>query len=53
MCALQAELYGLSPHDSLTLGVAVAVLLLVTFVAGMIPAKKAANIDPMSALRCE
>jgi predicted permease len=51
--ALRAQLYGLSPHDSLTLGVAVAVLLLVTFVAGMIPAKKAASIDPMSALRCE
>jgi predicted permease len=51
--ALQAQLYGLSPHDSLTLGVAVAVLLLVTFVAGMIPAKRAANIDPMSALRSE
>ncbi len=51
--ALQNQLYGLSPHDSLTLGVAVAVLLLVTFVAGMIPARRAANIDPMSALRCE
>ncbi len=51
--ALQSELYGLSSHDALTLALAVTVLLLVTFVAGMIPAKKAASIDPMSALRCE
>jgi len=51
--ALRSELYGLSPHDSLTLSIAVVLLLLVTFAAGMIPAGKAAKIDPMSALRCE
>jgi ABC-type antimicrobial peptide transport system permease subunit len=51
--ALETQLYGLSSHDSLTLALASAVLLLVTFVAGMIPARRAANIDPMSALRCE
>jgi predicted permease len=51
--ALKAELYGLSPHDSLSLTVAIALLLVVSFAAGLIPAMKAAQVDPMSALRCE
>jgi predicted permease len=48
---LKSQLYQLSPHDSATMIGAVAVLLAVTFAAGLIPAKRAAAIDPAVALR--
>jgi ABC-type antimicrobial peptide transport system permease subunit len=48
---LKSQLYQLSPHDFATMIGAVAVLLAVTFAAGLIPAKRAAAIDPAVALR--
>jgi hypothetical protein len=46
-------LYGVKPHDPATLGAAVIVLVSVTVLAGYLPARRAARIDPMAALRYE
>jgi len=46
-------LFGVSPRDGLTLVVVAGVLGLVTFVASFVPARRAASIDPMRALRAE
>jgi predicted permease len=46
-------LYGLSETDPLTLLSATAVLLAVAIVAGYLPARRAARMDPLMALRYE
>ncbi len=46
-------LFGLQPHDPLTISVAVAVLALVGVAASYLPALRAARVDPMIALRDE
>ena len=46
-------LYGLQANDSLTLGLAVAILLATSLAAAGAPAWRAARIDPMVALRHE
>ena len=46
-------LYGVKPHDPAILGAAVIVLISVTVLAAWIPARRAARIDPMVALRYE
>jgi ABC-type antimicrobial peptide transport system permease subunit len=40
-------------NDPLALGVAVTILLVAALVAGGIPARRASQIDPMTALRHE
>ena len=50
---LPAFLFGLAPRDPATLGASAAVLLAVTLVAGYLPARKAAGVDPIRALRTE
>jgi len=50
---LESLLFGLKPHDSLTIGLAALVLLTVAAVAGYLPARRAARIDPLVALRHE
>jgi ABC-type antimicrobial peptide transport system permease subunit len=47
------QLYGVKSYDPVSLVIAVAVLLMSATVAGFIPARRAANIDPMTALRTE
>jgi predicted permease len=47
------QLYGVRSYDPLSLLIAVAVLLVSATVAGFIPARRAANIEPMTALRTE
>src|SRR5262249_34901757 len=48
---LKSLLFGLQPHDPLTIGLAVFVLLAVAAVAGYLPARRASRVDPMVALR--
>src|SRR6266508_1819555 len=49
--AAQALLFGLQFHDTAVLALATAVLMLVAFVAGFVPADRAARVDPMRALK--
>jgi ABC-type antimicrobial peptide transport system permease subunit len=46
-------LYGLSPRDPLTIAVSALALALVGVLAGVIPARRAAKVDPLTALRLE
>jgi predicted permease len=46
-------LYGVQANDTVTYGITSAVLLLVAMVACLVPARRAARVDPMQALRSE
>ena len=43
--------YGMKPNDPLTIATAVVTLAVVGVMAGFLPARQAARIDPMAALR--
>jgi len=47
------QLYGVRPYDPWSLAIAVIVLSLAAALAGFIPARRAASIEPMEALRIE
>jgi ABC-type antimicrobial peptide transport system permease subunit len=49
--ALQSQLHDVSPVDPLSLGGALAVLTATATVAALLPARRAAKISPMEALR--
>jgi putative ABC transport system permease protein len=51
--AIGSLLYGVAPRDPLTFGAMTAVLLAVAGVASLIPAMRAARVDPMVALRAD
>jgi predicted permease len=48
-----SQLYGVKSHDPLILGLAIAVLVISAALAAVVPARRAASIDPMRALRTE
>lgn len=50
---VESQLFGIQPRDAVTLGGAALVLTAVTFLAGYLPARRAASIDPIQALRHE
>jgi putative ABC transport system permease protein len=48
-----SQIWGVSPHDPLTLSLVVSVMAVVGFTACYLPARRATRVDPMIALRCE
>jgi predicted permease len=50
---MRAGFYGIEPHDPLTMVGTVVIMVTVAALAASIPARRAANVDPMEALRYE
>jgi ABC-type antimicrobial peptide transport system permease subunit len=50
---LKSLLYGVTPHDPITLAAGCAVLIAVALAAAWLPARRAVAVDPMAALRNE
>ncbi|HEY6185295.1 MAG TPA: ABC transporter permease, partial [Terriglobales bacterium] len=50
---IQAQLFGLKASDPITLASAIFVIACVTLLAAFLPARRAAQVDPMVALRYE
>jgi ABC-type antimicrobial peptide transport system permease subunit len=46
-------LFGVRPIDGLSVAFALTVLSIATFFAAWLPARRAASVDPMKALRTE
>jgi ABC-type lipoprotein release transport system permease subunit len=46
-------LFGLSPTDPLTYGSVALILIVVAMLASLFPARRAARVEPMVALRSE
>jgi ABC-type antimicrobial peptide transport system permease subunit len=51
--ALESFLYGTSPRDPWILAGSVVALALIASAASLLPALRAARIEPMAAIRCE
>ena len=50
---MESLLFGVHPADGLTFGGVAAALLIVALAACWVPARRAAKVDPLVALRCD
>jgi putative ABC transport system permease protein len=50
---VKSQLFGVSEHDPATLAIATLLIAVVALVAAVLPARRAASVDPMTALRYE
>jgi predicted permease len=50
---MASKLFGVTPHDPLVFAVTILVLVVAAFVAGIIPARRAAKTEPILALRMD
>jgi predicted permease len=50
---IRASLYGVEPADPASVAAAVSLMAIVAVMAGFFPARRAARLDPLAALRCE
>jgi putative ABC transport system permease protein len=51
--AIAAQLYGVKPVDPVTYAVACVALFALTLLASYVPARRAARVDPLLALRAD
>ena len=51
--AIEHMLYGVSAFDPTTIAIACALLALVVIVASFTPARRAASVDPIAAMRAD
>jgi ABC-type antimicrobial peptide transport system permease subunit len=50
---VKTVLFGLTPMDALTMAAAIGLILLVSSLAGFLPARRASRVDPMVALHTQ
>lgn len=50
---VESQLFELTAADPVAVGLAVGVMICAAGLAGFVPARRAARVDPMTALRCE
>lgn len=50
---IRSYLYGVKPHDAWTLAAVAIVLLVAGAAAAYVPARRAAHVEPVEALRAE
>ena len=51
--ALRDQLFNVSSTDGIVYAIAITIVVFVAALAGLIPARRAASVDPMQALRTE